>query len=183
MAKDFEIKWNFPHCLGAIDGKHVNIFKPPRTGLYYFNYKHSFSIVLMGIVNENYEFLVVDVGANGRVSDGGVFSNTTFYKKLVKKDLCIPEPDNLPSNNVKMPYVFVGDDAFPLMENLMKPFSKRNLSKKEIIYNSRVLRSRRIIKNAFGILASKFSILLNQINLCPEKAITIVLACCYLQNF
>lgn len=81
-----------------------------------------------------------------------------------------------------MPYVFVGDDAFPLMENLMKPFSKRNLTTEEIIYNYKVSRSRRIIENAFGILASRFRILLNQINLCPEKTITIVLACCYLHN-
>lgn len=137
----------------------------------------------MGIVNANYEFLFVDVGANGRVSDGGVFSNMAFYKKLVQKDLCIPEPDSLPSTNVKMPYVFVGDDVFPLMENLMKPFSKRNLTREEMIYNYRVSRSRRIIINAFGILASRFRILLNQINLCPEKAITIVLTCCYLHNF
>lgn len=113
----------------------------------------------------------------------GFFQTRCFIKKHVKKDLCIPEPDNVPSTNVKMPYVFVGDDAFPFMENLIKPFSKRYLSKKEIIYNYRVLRSRRIIENAFGILASRFRILLNQINLCFEKAITIVLACCYLHNF
>lgn len=122
--------------------------------------------------NGKLQFLMVDVGANGRVSDGGVFSNTVFYKK----------PENLPSTNIKMPYVFVGDDAFPLMENLMKPFSRRNLTKEEIIYNYRVSRSRRITENAFGILASRFRILLNQINLCPEKAVTIVLACCYLDN-
>ncbi|CAH1990330.1 unnamed protein product [Acanthoscelides obtectus] len=113
-AEAFARKWNFPHCLGAIDGKHVKIFKPPGTGSYYFNYKYSFSIVLMGIVNANYEFLMVDVGANGRVSDGGVFSNTAFCKKLVEKDLCIPEPENLTSTNIKLPYVFVGMMLFHL---------------------------------------------------------------------
>jgi hypothetical protein len=56
-----------------IDGKDVEIHKPPRTGSYYFNYKHSFSIVLMDITNDNYVFLMVDVEANGRVSDGGMF--------------------------------------------------------------------------------------------------------------
>jgi hypothetical protein len=117
VAREFEKRWNFPHCIGAIDGKHVEIRKPPGTGSYYFNYKHSFSIVLMGIVNANYEFLMVDVGANGRVSDGGVFSNTLFCTKLKLKQLSIPKPENVPESDMKMPYV--GDDAFPLMENLM----------------------------------------------------------------
>ena len=183
VAREFEKRWNFPHCIGAIDGKHVEIRKPPGTGSYYFNYKHSFSIVLMGILNANYEFLMVDVGVNGRVSDGGVFSNTLFCTKLKLKQLSIPEPDNVPESDMKMPYVFVGDDAFPLMENLMKPFSHRNLSREDRIFNYRLSRARRIVENAFGILASRFRILLGQINVCPEKAVTLVLACCYLHNY
>ena len=92
VAREFEKRRNFPHCVGAIDGKHVEIRKPPGTGSYYFNYEHLFSIVLMSIVNANYEFLMVDFGANGRVSDGGVFSNQLFCTKIKLKQLCIPEP-------------------------------------------------------------------------------------------
>lgn len=79
IANDFGIKWNFYNCLGSIDGKHIEIRLPPGSGAYYYNYKQTFSIILMAVVNANYEFIMIDVGANGRVSDGGVFLNTKFY--------------------------------------------------------------------------------------------------------
>ncbi|CAH1978689.1 unnamed protein product [Acanthoscelides obtectus] len=50
VANGFEARCNFPFCCGAIDGKHVLIETPPHTGSEYFNYKGSFSVVLMAIV-------------------------------------------------------------------------------------------------------------------------------------
>lgn len=41
----------------------------------------------MALVNSNYEFIFVDVGKNGRVSDGGVIESTEFYHKLVNRKL------------------------------------------------------------------------------------------------
>lgn len=137
----------------------------------------------MAIANANYEFIMVDIGANGRVSDGGVFSNSSFYKNFQEKKIKIPEPDYLPGFNCKLPYVFVADDAFPLSNNLMKPYPQRNLSRDKRIFNYRLSRARRIIENTFGILASRFRILLRTINLNPEKTATIVRTCCHLHNF
>lgn len=117
------------------------------------------------------------------VSDAGVFSNTQFYKRLVKNELYIPQPDNLPNSEIKQPYVLVGDNAFPLMDNLMKPFSRKNLTTEKTIFNYRLSRARRIVENAFGILSSRCRILLKEINLCPEKATLILLACTHLHNY
>ena len=39
IENEFREKWNFSHCLGAIDGKHIVIQAPTRLGSDYFNYK------------------------------------------------------------------------------------------------------------------------------------------------
>ena len=48
---------------------------------FYFDYKKFLSIILMVVVNAKYEFIVVDAGVNGRVSDGGIISVTEFGRR------------------------------------------------------------------------------------------------------
>ena len=48
VSQGFEQMWNFPHCVGAIDGKHNIVVQAPAClGSTFFNYKDTHSIVLM----------------------------------------------------------------------------------------------------------------------------------------
>jgi len=87
-----------------------------------FNHKNAFSIVLFALVDANYNFMFVDIGCQERISDSGVFTNTELYKKLETKTLCLPQPVPLNGTEKSVPYFFIGDEAFPLSENLMKVY-------------------------------------------------------------
>lgn len=170
-------------CLGSIDGKHI-AFRPPRSsGSFYYNYKGYHSIVLMAISDANYKFTYIDVGVNGRISDGGVFRECSFKKAMDLNILSFPKNKNMPGQSIKVPYVFLADDAFSLSTRIMKPFPNRGLTREKRIFNYRLSRARRVVENAFGILSNRFRVLLNPINLSADKVETIVLATCVLHNF
>ena len=83
IANGFNNTCNFPNCVGAIDGKHIAIKKPPKSGSLFYNHKQFFSIVLMATVNANYE--IIAAGTNERIADGGVIENTDFGKSIQRK--------------------------------------------------------------------------------------------------
>lgn len=185
IAEEFERTWQFPNCLGAVDEKHVAIVPPAGAGSHFFNYKGYHSIVLMGIANANYEFIYIDIGTNGRISDGGVLQKTTFFQRLNSKRLNLPSPRKPSGHSEELPYVFIGDEAFALRTDFMKPYPQRQsqASSSKRIYNYRVCRARRIIENVFGILAARFHIFRSPINTSVHNINKIVLACGVLHNF
>ena len=95
----------------------------------------------------------------------------------------VPKPATLDDKITTVPYVTVADDAFPLKSYIMKPFGSRNLSSEQRIFNYRLSRARRIVENAFGILASRFRVFLSTISLNPENTEKVVLASCALHNY
>lgn len=79
--------------------------------------------------------------------------------------------------------VCVGDDAFPLRHNLLTPFSHRNLTLEERIFNYRLSRARRVSENAFGILVSRFRVFTHSISLAVDTTEFVVKAACALHNW
>lgn len=78
IAQGFFHKTRFYPCVGAIDGKHCKIEKPPNSGSLFWCYKDHFSVHLLAVVDSNYKFLYCSAGANGSQADGGVLRSTTF---------------------------------------------------------------------------------------------------------
>lgn len=137
VAQTFSTRWNFHHAIGAIDGKHIAIKAPKDSGSVYYNYKGFFSIILLGLVDADYKFMWVDIGANGSTSDCAVFNASDLKVALESGTLGLPVPEPLPDDDRDIPYFIVGDDAFPLKTWLMKPFAIRNMTHEERIFNYR----------------------------------------------
>ena len=185
ISKMYHDRWNLPHVMGSLDGKHIRITKPNKSGSLYYNYKNFYSIILFACVDADYKFMYVDVGAEGRASDSTLWKNSAFNKDILDETnpLGVPEPSNFPGYPGALPYFFVADDAFELTTNCMKPFPSSKLTMSQRIFNYRLSRCRRIVENAFGILATRFRILRREIEMSPENAGIVVLACVALHNF
>ena len=77
IIKEFNQNWNFPQCIGAIDGKYVRIETPAKSGSFY-NYKGFYCMILLAICDAKYCFTVVDIGAYGRDNDAAILNASTF---------------------------------------------------------------------------------------------------------
>ena len=183
ISEDFERMWNFPHVIGAIDGKHIAIESPPNTGTLYHNYKSFFSFVLLAICDARYNFILVDIGQYGSNNDSGVLRKSLMGKAFEDGDANLPTPEKLSGCPVDpLPYFLVGDDIFPLTEWLMRPFPGE-LTEVQKIYNYRISRARRVIENTFGILRARWRIFSTTIKASVENAERYVLAAISLHNY
>jgi hypothetical protein len=138
----------------------------------------------MVIVDANYCFIYVNVGYQGHISDGGVFRNTEFYRKL-KNDLHLPQDEAVPGRTIPVLYMLVAADAFPLTRHTMKPHATNlNKGSPKRVFNYRLSRARHVVEKAFGLLASVFRIFRKPIEIEVESTVVdIVLTCVYRHNF
>ncbi|KAL3246333.1 hypothetical protein MRX96_057715 [Rhipicephalus microplus] len=155
VAQGFGRTWQFPNCIGAVDGKHVQIKCPKNSGSMFFNYKGTYSIVLLAVVDCNYKFVMID----------------------------LPKDLHLPNTILHAPCVLVGDEAFQLRTDLLRPYPGRGLNPSERVFNYRLSRARRCAENAFGILVTRWRILERTMGEGPANAEWNVKAMCVLQNF
>nr|CAH7746042.1 unnamed protein product [Callosobruchus chinensis] len=86
----------------------------------------------------------------GRFSDGNIFASSVLGKKIMKQTLKLPQPSLIPPIDIPIPYVFVADEAFPLLENVMRPFPRRSVTDnyERKVFNYRLSRARQTVVRA-----------------------------------
>nr|CAH7729057.1 unnamed protein product [Callosobruchus chinensis] len=129
IASRFEQRWQFPHCVGAVDGKHVVIKKPNKADL--------------------------------------------------------PHLKQLPTIDESLPYVFVGDEAFPLSINLMRPYPRTHVTGnyEHQVFNARLSQARQTAECAFGILSARFRVFKRPFENKEDTVKDVVKAACVLHNY
>lgn len=168
--------------MGAIDGKHIRITKPPGTGSLYHNYKGYFSLVLLATCDANCLFTFIDAGAYGKPSDSTIYKESKLCKQIDDGTLKIPEPRYISGLPNAINYCFIGDEAFGLSKHMLRPYSGKQLDYAKRMFNYRLSRARRCIECAFGLLSSKFRIFQSPMQVSADFAEIIVKTCCILHN-
>lgn len=155
----------------------------PHAGSRDYGYKRRHCKTFMAVADAKQRFIIVEAGASGRRSDANIFYTSTFYQKLLNKSLNLPPPCPLPDESECLPFFFLGDNAYPNLENFATPFKGDNLRDEEMVYNYRLSRGRRVVENAFGIMCARFRILFRPIEGSPALVNAIILACLALHNY
>lgn len=136
IAREFELRWQFPMAVGAVDGSHINVQVPRLEKTGYFDYKHNYSMTLMAICDANYEFYFCQCGQSGRNNDRRIWESTGAHATLVK-------PGSLPDsarviNGTLVPYFLLGDSAFGEHKHLITTYTHRDdLTSAQVTFNNR----------------------------------------------
>ena len=162
---------------------------PPNSNSLFFNYKNYFSIVLLALVDADYRFIFIDVGYCGSNGDSRIFKASPLGRAFMNGNLNIPGPKQLPGwpQGGCLPHCIVGDEAFPIRMDLMRPFPRgkkeNRLPYNKMIFNYRLSRVRRIAENAFGILVQRFRLYDRRICMDDHNVVKVVKATCNFHNY
>lgn len=100
----------------------------------FYNYKHFYSIVLQAVADAHGKFIVIDVGGYGNQNDGGTFRSSSVFSLMQegKLNTSIPQDASLAQTSVVLPFVLIGDEAYPLLRHLLdaeKEYFNKRLSR------------------------------------------------------
>ena len=182
IMREFKEISGFPEAVGVIDGCHIRIKVRLQDAEDYINRKDYHSIVLQGLVDNNYMFRDVFVGWPGESHDIRIFENFPLYQECLQRTI-LPKTLSRDIQNTSIPPLILGDSAYPLGKFIMKPYADRgDLNPQEKGYNVALSKFRVVVENAFGRFKGSFQCSSKRLDTSVQKTVNIVVTCCALHN-
>lgn len=166
-----------------LDGRHVRIQCPQKSGLLYQNYLHFHSVVLLTLVDADCRFLYYEAGAPGGSGDASIWNQSFLKASLDGNELNTPVPEKLPGSGAVIPSIIVADSAFQMSSRVMTAYSQEVLSEKQEVFNNHLSHVKQVAENTFNILASRFGVYHSPMRIDPPRIKSILLATIALHNF
>lgn len=140
--------------------------------------------MLLAVTDANGLFTVVDIGTEGRRSDG-IFMHSDLDVSLTSNnEFSLPSARRLEENGPDLSYVLVGDEAFALTNYMMRPYSRRNeLDLSQKVYNYRHCRAKRSVECSFGVLAGRWRVYRQSMETSVSTSIKVFQVTVCLHNF
>ena len=95
--------------------------------------------MLLRLADSTYKFIFTNVGCQGGISDGGIFSNTELYNRLISYKLHLPDPMELQGSR-NTAWNLTGESTNHFLQHLMKPYTKNELDNSKRIFNVQVIK-------------------------------------------
>ena len=149
--KGFLENYGFP-CSAAWDGFHIYVSTRIKQ---YYSFKKRYTVTNMGLVSYNKRFLYAAVGAPGSTHDARILKNCSLYKKIIDGDI-IPDKVVELDNYGAVPFVTIGDSAFPKHSWLIKAYDENTLITKEKYFNKYLYKARVVTENAYGMMKGRW---------------------------
>ena len=169
--------WEFP-CVGAWDGFHVYINCQLRN---FYSFKKCCSITNMGLVAANKRFLWAGVGAPGSMHDSTILQSSDIFNSIERGHVLPNQVLKLPEYG-KVPFVTVGDSAFPPRSWLLKAFTVPTKDAKEKRFNNKSRTARVVSEHAYGMLKGRWRIIYKKTECRRRNIKVIIMACIVLHN-
>ena len=180
VVKDFECLAGLPQCAGADDGTFMRITKPRVFGDTYWCYKQHVAILLLAVVDARGIFTDVNTGGTGSVGDAAAY-NTSRLARNVQSRKWLGDSGKIINGKLVHPFL-VGDSAFALSTTMMKCYGENDQAPHHNTFNWCLIRTRRVVEQAFGHLKGRFHVLTKNNLFDPSFAAEVAIVCCTLHN-
>ncbi|KAK4368628.1 hypothetical protein RND71_012420 [Anisodus tanguticus] len=175
IKQEFQMLSGMPNVGGSIYTTHVPIIAPKVSVGAYFNKRHternqktSYSVTFQGVVDPNGVFTDVCIGWPGSMSDDKVLEKSALYQRANRgllKDVWV-----------------VGNSGFPLMDWVLAPYTRQNLTWTQHAFNEKVGEIQKVAKEAFMRMKARWSCLQKRTEVKLQDLPVVLGACCVLHN-